>query len=311
MCGLCGVMWKNEDTASEQKRRISYSYLKSMETRGKDSFGVTNGREIFKDVDTIDTVVGELYYNNPDRLEKLDRIMESDLFLGHTRMATVGKVTAKNAHPFQSGPFIVAHNGSVSGYNYKESKMKKNLDDYNDNIETDSYRIAGLIHKYYKTNESVENRVDKTVEAIKSMSNDLSGSMTIWVYNTDIDKLFVARRSNPLKYVEFEDALIFASELDLNTESESVPNNTVGLMEKDGYKQMDEIEGSLYSLNSFGGYGGNYSTNYYTGGGRSTRYNSSSNANDTDFAYISGALLENRIDKDGYSITKEEFNKCT
>lgn len=47
------------------------------------------------------------------RFEKLLAGSTSQVFLGHNRAATIGKVTGFNAHPFESGPIIGAHNGTL------------------------------------------------------------------------------------------------------------------------------------------------------------------------------------------------------
>ncbi len=41
--------------------------------------------------------------------------MSVDLFMGHCRYATVGKVNKQNAHPFVVGSLVGAHNGTVRG----------------------------------------------------------------------------------------------------------------------------------------------------------------------------------------------------
>src|SRR4051812_42292738 len=45
--------------------------------------------------------------------EKLSRFVDAQAVMAHVRKASVGKVAAENTHPFQHGPWLFAHNGTV------------------------------------------------------------------------------------------------------------------------------------------------------------------------------------------------------
>jgi hypothetical protein len=45
------------------------------------------------------------------------------LVMAHTRAATHGDVTVANAHPFEAGPFVLAHNGVI--FNHEEVNAKR------------------------------------------------------------------------------------------------------------------------------------------------------------------------------------------
>ncbi len=45
--------------------------------------------------------------------EKLSHFVSAQTVLAHVRKASIGKVAAENTHPFQRGPWLFAHNGTL------------------------------------------------------------------------------------------------------------------------------------------------------------------------------------------------------
>src|SRR5579859_1360969 len=106
MCGIVGYVGPRDATP------VILSGLKRLEYRGYDSAGIAvleNGTiAIRRDV---------------GKLENLQRRVEQEplagnLGIGHTRWATHGKPSERNAHPHISmdGQFVVVHNGIVENY---------------------------------------------------------------------------------------------------------------------------------------------------------------------------------------------------
>jgi len=54
------------------------------------------------------------------RFDKALSAWNSSVFLGHNRHATAGKVNGVNAHPFQSGDIIGAHNGTLTSESWQD-----------------------------------------------------------------------------------------------------------------------------------------------------------------------------------------------
>lgn len=117
MCGLFGYRTKEHFKLSKTKLKKREAILRSlgvaMEKRGTDSAGIAtiegNRCIIAKDVGPSRSV-----FQYRETLKALGR--NAPLVIGHTRYATVGAVTKKNAHPFRKGDIVGAHNGHVSNY---------------------------------------------------------------------------------------------------------------------------------------------------------------------------------------------------
>lgn len=53
----------------------------------------------------------------------------SETVVAHVREATVGRIDPANTHPFRHGPWVMAHNGTVSGFDRVESRLVEETDD--------------------------------------------------------------------------------------------------------------------------------------------------------------------------------------
>ena len=175
MCGITGYIgYRN---ASE----VLVDCLKRLEYRGYDSVGIGiigENLSIFKDVGEIKRVEG-----------KLPR-MDGHVGIGHTRWATHGGVSRKNAHPHLScdKKIAIVHNGIIENFNeLKEELEKRNHKFYS---ETDSEVIAHLIEEEYK---------GKLEDAVASAIKKIRGSYAIVVISQDEpDKIVAAKKESPL-----------------------------------------------------------------------------------------------------------------
>ncbi len=136
MCGIVGYV------GTRSAEPIIYEGLKRLEYRGYDSAGlaiIENGKiEIRRDA---------------GKLERLGELLETDpvhgtIGIGHTRWATHGEPSARNAHPHvgASGEVVLVHNGIVE--NYLSLRDELSAEGIKFNSETDSEIIVHLVERY-------------------------------------------------------------------------------------------------------------------------------------------------------------------
>ncbi len=182
MCGIVGYI------GEKQAFPILIEGLKKLEYRGYDSAGVA----LVKDQ-------GELnVYKTTGKVANLETLVdgkdiEGHAGIAHTRWATHGEPSVKNAHPHVSmdGNIAIVHNGIIENYQV----LKQQLMDrgYKFNSTTDTEVLCQLIDYYYNNNGS------KLLEAVCSALNDVIGAYAIVVTEKkNPHHLVAARQSSPL-----------------------------------------------------------------------------------------------------------------
>jgi glucosamine--fructose-6-phosphate aminotransferase (isomerizing) len=177
MCGIVGAV------AGRDVVPILLEGLKRLEYRGYDSAGiaVVNGR------------LARL--RSTGRVAELARRADETRLAGplgiaHTRWATHGVPSERNAHPHVSGGLSVVHNGIIE--NHEEIRARLQREDYEFTSDTDTEVIAHLIHSKMAKGATLFDAVRFTVA-------ELTGAYAIAVVNEqDPDGLVVARMGAPL-----------------------------------------------------------------------------------------------------------------
>ena len=155
MCSIIGY------SGLESAAPILVKGLQKMEYRGYDSVGIAteSGKKII-----LKKGVGKVVeVNNSIMLDTLP----GNIGIGHTRWATHGKVTEKNAHPHSSnsGKIAIAHNGIIE--NFEELKSELQNKGYKFQSETDTEVIANLIQLNFDETADVKQSIMKTVNQLK------------------------------------------------------------------------------------------------------------------------------------------------
>ncbi|MCB1888516.1 MAG: glutamine--fructose-6-phosphate aminotransferase, partial [Rhodocyclaceae bacterium] len=172
--------------------------LRKLEYRGYDSAGVA--------------VLGE---QQLERLRSAGRVadlakladesaLDARVGIAHTRWATHGVPSERNAHPHISGGLAVVHNGIIE--NFEAIREALTARGYAFTSETDTEAIAHLVQDKLATGADL-------FEAVRLATNELEGAYAIGVVSeADPDRLIVARRGSPLLLGVGEDGMYAASD---------------------------------------------------------------------------------------------------
>ena len=176
---MCGIV-----AAASQTNIISIlaDGLKHLEYRGYDSSGIA-----FIQNKNISSYKKE--GNVSELTQSLDKKLNANIGIAHTRWATHGKPSKENAHPHISNNNIaIVHNGIIENHLEIKNKFFKDLTFAS---ETDSEILAHLINFYKKENE--------IFEAVYLALKEVKGSYAIAVLDKkNSGKLVVARNGSPL-----------------------------------------------------------------------------------------------------------------
>lgn len=175
---MCGIV------AAVAKRNIIpvlINGLLKLEYRGYDSAGIAAH---FNGVVERHRSVGRVA-DLSARVQDLD----SHIGIAHTRWATHGAPSVRNAHPHMSNDIAVVHNGIIE--NYAELKAKLLEKHYDFESDTDTEVIVHLINFYTSHSSSF-------LMAVKRATQDLKGAYSIAVTKSGHGSIILARNGGPL-----------------------------------------------------------------------------------------------------------------
>ena len=110
--------------------------------------------------------------------------------IAHTRWATHGVPSVRNAHPHQSGRFAVVHNGIIENYELIKSELSGS--GYIFESDTDTETVAHLLHYLSQTHQGFDAVVAATIQR-------LEGAFALAILDAETPGvLWVARQGSPL-----------------------------------------------------------------------------------------------------------------
>lgn len=179
MCGIVGYI------GPRQAPQVIYDGLKRLEYRGYDSAGIavlSPGGQV-----DIRRDVGKLS-NLQNRLEESP--LMGHIGIGHTRWATHGVPSERNAHPHLSmnRRVVVVHNGIVENFlPLREELMAEGV---KFNSDTDTEVIVQMVERYLEAGVPF-------IKAVQDTLKQLQGANAVVVFNVDEpDRLICARLGN-------------------------------------------------------------------------------------------------------------------
>ena len=236
MCGIVGFVGQGNT------KDILLAGLSRLEYRGYDSAGIALYSQPF----TLVKAVG--------KLEELKKKVAADkecqlpysMGIGHTRWATHGKASEKNAHPHLSmhKEVVLVHNGIIE--NFAELKNFLQEEGYSFYSDTDTEVAVNLIEYYYRKDKNI-------LKALFSVQKELKGSYAFAImFQEDEKTLYAMRKDSPLIVGKGENAFYLASDvsafLDYTKEIYPVENREIlSLSEKEIHiynKNAEEVQRS-------------------------------------------------------------------
>ena len=201
MCGIIGYL------GNEPFNETVLNGLRLLMNRGYDSVGISTiisnalftikyANEGINEVLSIDSLEQEL----------LKVQNKSTIGIGHTRWATHGAKTTRNAHPHHdnSNRISLVHNGIIE--NYAELKSELLDEGYSFLSQTDTEVVAVMIGKYLDAGLSTMIAIEKTISR-------LSGTWALVILDSkNPNKIWITRNGSPLLLGIAEEFVIVASE---------------------------------------------------------------------------------------------------
>ncbi|HXJ00309.1 MAG TPA: hypothetical protein VNH44_03750 [Micropepsaceae bacterium] len=178
MCGIIGI------AGTRDVAPLIVDALRRLEYRGYDSAGVATLND------------GKLdRRRSPGKLNQLVKLLDEHPLpgftgIGHTRWATHGAATERNAHPHASSRVALVHNGIIE--NFRELKNELRAAGHQFESDTDTEVAVHLITQHLDEGCSPEDAAKKAVKR-------LAGAFAlVMIFKDEPGLLIAARRGSPL-----------------------------------------------------------------------------------------------------------------
>ena len=179
MCGIVGILGQH------QVAPLILEALKRLEYRGYDSAGIA----------TLDETGALGRRRATGKLIALSDLLVADpvrgtIGIGHTRWATHGAPSVRNAHPHRAGRVAVVHNGIIE--NYRELRAELEAEGRVFETDTDTESVAVLCDRALGEGLS-------PLQAVRATLARLRGAFALaFLFEGQADLMIVARKGSPL-----------------------------------------------------------------------------------------------------------------
>lgn len=178
MCGIVGYIGPRDATP------IILNGLRRLEYRGYDSAGMAvlenSHIEVRRDAGKLERLAS-LVEANP---------LQGNIGIGHTRWATHGEPTARNAHPHLggTGEVVLVHNGIVE--NFLELREELKVEGVDFNSDTDTEVIVQLVDRYMSLGLGLVESARRALQHVKGAHG------IVLLSSREPDKIVAARIGN-------------------------------------------------------------------------------------------------------------------
>ncbi len=178
MCGIVGILGNHEAAP------ILVEALKRLEYRGYDSAGIATVNDGALD---RRRAVGKLVNLND---ELVHNPLAGKAGIGHTRWATHGAASVKNAHPHRAGGVAVVHNGIIENFRELRAFLAEKGVSYETDTDTETVALLAQYHR----DQGLSPR-DAAAQTIAR----LEGAYALcFLFDGENDLLIAARKGSPL-----------------------------------------------------------------------------------------------------------------
>ena len=228
MCGIIGYTGTGDAVPKMLKG------LSVLEYRGYDSVGIAaqtaDGTDVIKCKGRIHALEEKL---------RDEPVEGSHCAIGHTRWATHGGPSDRNAHPHRAGNVILVHNGIIE--NYKALKEELQAKGVEFKSETDTEVAAALLNENYTPGGDPLAAIRKTVARLR-------GAYAFGILFADREgEVWVVRSGSPLILAKGKDGYYLASDvtalLPFTRESAPMDEGAIARLTGDSAVLFDENGG--------------------------------------------------------------------
>jgi glucosamine--fructose-6-phosphate aminotransferase (isomerizing) len=193
MCGIVGYL------GDKYPREVIVEGLRRLEYRGYDSAGlaILEGNEIHR-------------FRAEGKLKNLEDVLEGRTFkgsagIGHTRWATHGPPSVRNAHPHQVGDIVLVHNGIIENYREIRDELIKSGGEIQS--DTDSELVAHLIAREVVVRKDLVAAVEAVIPKLRGAYSVL----VLWAENPD--EMVAFKEGPPLVIGHGDNEVVVASDV--------------------------------------------------------------------------------------------------